>query len=189
MASCKINDKVLSICIATYNRAKRCKDLVDSILKNNNPKLEVVVVDNCSTDETCSMFENVTDYRFKFYVNEKPLQPAHNFVNALIHGTGKYVFYCNDRDLIDADGIDGLISWLEGEELGWVHCREGDMWQSRLKSKDFCLMYDKGAAALSNIQPTDHPTGHIFNRYLLDDIPFDSLAKYQTAYSYFLLIL
>ena len=47
-----MNVPVVSVIIPTYNRAQMVCDCVASVLATNYPELEVVVVDDCSPDDT-----------------------------------------------------------------------------------------------------------------------------------------
>ena len=49
--------KLVSVIIPTYNRAEMLGECVDSILKSTYTNLEIMIVDNCSEDETVSMLK------------------------------------------------------------------------------------------------------------------------------------
>ena len=67
-----MNKPLLSICIPTYNRANLLVKAISSIVEQpifSSGKIEVVVTDNCSTDETkkiceefMSKYENIKPY-------------------------------------------------------------------------------------------------------------------------------
>ena len=62
---------ILSICIPTYNRAETLKKNVISILNYPSQDLEVVVSDNCSTDETIKILNEINDDRLSVHSNSK----------------------------------------------------------------------------------------------------------------------
>jgi glycosyltransferase involved in cell wall biosynthesis len=49
----------LSICIPTYNRVHKTLSLVTSILEYDDVDIEVVVLDNCSSDNTEIVLSNI----------------------------------------------------------------------------------------------------------------------------------
>lgn len=78
---------VLSICIASYNKAGFTGKLVNTILGGcSNDKLNVVVVDNASTDDTVEKLSTITDSRFSLIRNDKNIGGAANMVRAIYSG-------------------------------------------------------------------------------------------------------
>ena len=64
---------MLSIIIPVYNAENFIKRCLDSIIKCNNKKLEIIIVDDCSVDnsyEICKSYENKYDF-IKLYKNKK----------------------------------------------------------------------------------------------------------------------
>ena len=45
-------NKLVSVCIPAYNSAEYIRNTIDSILKQTYSNIEVVVVDDCSKDNT-----------------------------------------------------------------------------------------------------------------------------------------
>ena len=65
-----LNQKLLSICIASFNRAKAIENLIQEIIDFDlNGQIEIIVIDDCSPDNTLDAiskfmsFENVTVLR------------------------------------------------------------------------------------------------------------------------------
>ena len=50
--------KLVSVIIPTYNRGKMLSECVDSILKSTYTNLEVLIVDNNSTDNTVELMQD-----------------------------------------------------------------------------------------------------------------------------------
>ena len=60
----------LSICIPTFNRAEIVYRTVKKCLEYNSDKIEVVVSDNCSDDNTEELLMKIDDKRFKYFKNK-----------------------------------------------------------------------------------------------------------------------
>ena len=58
---------LVSVCIPAYNNAAYIKDTVMSILEQTYQNIELVVVDDCSTDNTVEVLETIQDERLKIY--------------------------------------------------------------------------------------------------------------------------
>lgn len=102
----------LSICIASYNRKEYLERGVQELLKYPFDDLEVVVVDNASSDGAWEYIESVEDKRVKAIRNPENCGAAYNYSKALISGTGKYCQHLNDRDHIDCKDLEKYIEYL-----------------------------------------------------------------------------
>jgi glycosyltransferase involved in cell wall biosynthesis len=56
---------LISVVIPAYNRARSIARSVRSVLRQSYPNLELIVVDDCSTDETCAVVESFDDPRLR----------------------------------------------------------------------------------------------------------------------------
>lgn len=94
---------LLSICIPTYNRDKIVKECVESCLSVECDFIEVVVTDNCSTDDTRGMLLKIEDRRFRYCKNDVNIGYK-NYAQCLKNGKGKFCFLLSDEDeIFEAD--------------------------------------------------------------------------------------
>ena len=172
---------VLSVCIASYNKAEITSGLVKSILTNKNNELEVVVVDNASSDATISMLSSIDDDRLKIIKNEKNIGYGSNLVKSLFEASGDFCFYTNDRDIVFPEKLDEFIDFLkDNSEIGGGHCVR-HLIKDKGKSVEYC-----GKEALWTINfRGEHPTGFFFKRLLLDQIPQKSVELYASYDRFF----
>lgn len=62
---------MVTVIIPSYNREKTIKRAVDSVLNQTYKDIEVIVVDDCSTDNTLDVVKSIKDSRLKvFKLNE-----------------------------------------------------------------------------------------------------------------------
>lgn len=73
----------ISVCMATYNGAAYLDEQVTSILEQLAPEDEVIVVDDCSTDNTVSMLESRRDPRLSVHRNERNRGHVFSFARAI----------------------------------------------------------------------------------------------------------
>ena len=76
----KTAEPLISIVIPTYNAEKFIKYALDSVLKTNNQNFEVILVDDCSTDDTLKIAS-------KYFSNNKKLKVFKNKRRLLAAGT------------------------------------------------------------------------------------------------------
>lgn len=173
-------DKILSICIASYNKAEITTNLVKSLLTCDNPELEIVVVDNASTDDTIESLSKIRDERLRVKCNEKNIGGVPNMVEAWLAGQGQYGIYTNDRDVIYPEKLNDFISYLKSHP----HVGGGQCVRNIIRNSPLSIEYQGKDAILNMAFRDEHPTGFFFKRELLDSIPKESLAKYTEPKGY-----
>lgn len=160
---------VVSFCIPTYDRADAICRVVTQILSCSDARFQVVVSDNNSTDPTWERLSAISDTRLKLCKNPYPCTPPHlNWLNALNHGDGRWLYLVMGRDLILADNIPKLIRYLEAAErkkpdVAFIF--------ENYFNHDRCHYYTQKADALNRFVRACHPTGTIFRRDVFMEIP------------------
>jgi glycosyltransferase involved in cell wall biosynthesis len=92
----------ISIALATYNGAQYISEQLASIQKQTLLPDELVISDDCSTDDTVSIiksFARKAPFKVKLLVNQKNQGVTQNFNNALLATTGDITFLCDQDDV------------------------------------------------------------------------------------------
>ena len=94
------NSPLVTIVIPTFNQASQVHKAIKSALWQDYPNLEVVVVDDCSTDNTPAVAQEYqNDPRFKYFRNQPNLGRVKNYKRALEeHATGDWIVNCDGDD-------------------------------------------------------------------------------------------
>lgn len=95
----------LSVCVPTYNASATIVDTIKSILGQTDKNFELVIVDNCSTDNTLDLVRKFKDKRIKLYVNFSNLGCGGNLTSCLQKSRGEIVYFVCADDLIDINTI------------------------------------------------------------------------------------
>jgi glycosyltransferase involved in cell wall biosynthesis len=103
--------KTVSVIIPTYNHKSYLKLAIDSALGNTYENIEVIVIDDGSTDDTRSIAENLEGIIYHRQMNSG----AHAAINKGIElASGDYIAILNDDDLFHPQhiqlGVDNLES-------------------------------------------------------------------------------
>lgn len=117
---------LVSICIPTYNHAHFLSAAIGSALAQTERNLEVLVVDNCSTDGTQSVVEGFcrTDLRVRYVRNETNLGLVGNLNRCLELASGVYIKYLLADDLLEPDCVSTMIAAMESTPgIVLVACR------------------------------------------------------------------
>lgn len=164
-------DYVVSFCIPTFNREDIIYRVVTQILSSNDPRFQVVVSDNGSKDHTWDKLSAISDPRLKLCENPYAhTPPTLNWLNALEQGDGRWLYLVMGRDLILADHIPRLISYLEMvERKNVAYCYDNDG-SSKDRYRKYHY-YTNRADALERFIREKHPTGSIFRKDAFMTIP------------------
>ena len=98
----------VTVLMPTYNVAPYMKEAVESVLQQTYSDLELLVIDDCSTDGTLDVVGAIEDPRIRIERNERNLGLADNLNRGLSLITTEYVAR------MDGDDI-ALPNWLEKE--------------------------------------------------------------------------
>ncbi|MEO8627245.1 MAG: glycosyltransferase family 2 protein [Betaproteobacteria bacterium] len=116
---------LVSVCIPTYNYRHYLLEAVESALAQTQQNIEIVVVDNASTDGTIELLSELSarDRRIRFVRNPTNLGMTANFNRCLELAEGKYIkFLCAD-DVLSAKCVERMADIAERHpEVSLVGC-------------------------------------------------------------------
>ncbi len=115
-------DKV-SILIPVFNREKYVIKTIESALNQTYSNIEIIVVDNFSTDNTWEVLKEIrqSDDRIKIFQNEDNVGPVKNWERCINEASGKYAKILWSDDLITSDFIQKTLPFLVGnDEVGFA---------------------------------------------------------------------
>lgn len=110
------NSMKLTIILPVYNVEKYLPQCLDAIITQNTPELEVICVNDGSTDRSPEILEEYArkDGRFRIITQaNKGLSGARNA--GLEEAQGEYVFFCDSDDWIEPDSCANLIESFNSE--------------------------------------------------------------------------
>lgn len=124
----------VSVLIATYNRAALLRRALASVLRQDYADMQIVVIDDCSTDDTAAAVASFADPRIEYVRNETNIGSVagdvaiiKRFLSEFCRGEA-FVYLCDDdywipNDLISRQ-VAALKQWpsLAFAHGGMVHC-------------------------------------------------------------------
>ena len=108
-----VKEKLVSICIPTYNVERTIMGSLRSILNQTYRNLEIIIVDNASTDSTLRTLKKFKDFRIKIYRNKKNIGAEHNWTKCVKLATGDYIAIFHADDIYNHRIIEKQIKILE----------------------------------------------------------------------------
>lgn len=113
---------LVTIAIPTYNRAEKfLRNAISCALNQTYRRLEIIISNNCSTDNTEEVVREFADPRIRYFRQEKNIGANNNFNFCINQATGKYFMLLLDDDIIDVDFIETCINETdENTEVGLI---------------------------------------------------------------------
>lgn len=119
--------KKISVCIAVYNGENFIKKQLESILIQLNEFDEIIIVDDCSLDNTISIINSFNDNRIKLIELKKNTGHVNAFSMALAESTGDILFLSDQDDFWEEQRVTRLVSELINNNALLVNSAFGDV--------------------------------------------------------------
>ena len=96
---------LISICIPVYNAEGTLRQTIESVLKQTVSDFELIIVNNCSTDQSQMVIDQFDDPRIQIFNNSAALNMAENWSKALSAAAGTWTKLVCADDLLDTDAL------------------------------------------------------------------------------------
>ena len=114
-----LNIPKVSVCIPTFNAAEYLQQAVLSVMEQDYPDFEIVLVDNCSTDNTASLVNELqqsSNGLLRFYQNDRNIGMVGNLNRCMEYAKGTYIkFLCAD-DLLLPGCLEQMTTELDRQQ-------------------------------------------------------------------------
>lgn len=130
---------LISVALCTYNGSKFLKKQIMSILNQTYKNIEIVVIDDCSTDDTFEITETLSSKysQIKSFRNTKNIGFNKNFEKAITLASGEYIAISDQDDIWLENKLQQLIDnlgnkWLIFSNSEWMDEAENLLGQRTL---------------------------------------------------------
>lgn len=107
-------DKPLfTVATITYNSGKWVNQAIESILCSSFTDFELLISDDCSTDDTWSMVQGYKDKRIRSWRNEQNLGEYPNRNKVIEAAKGKYILFVDGDDILFRDSLRNLSEYVQ----------------------------------------------------------------------------
>lgn len=111
---------MISILMPAYNAELYLEDCINSILNQSYSDFELLICDDCSTDNTWKIMLGIRDPRIKLFQNKENLGYLRTSNFLVSHATGQYISFQDADDLAAPDRFIKLIKHLVDNNLDLV---------------------------------------------------------------------
>lgn len=124
------NDPLVSVIMPTYNQGAFIGDAIRSVIEQTYTRLELIVVDNFSSDNTRQVVASFSDKRLQYfqYRNQGVIAASRNY--GASKSAGEVLAFLDSDDVWEADKLSRQLPYLWRDEVVCV-------------GSDFCPMGDQ----------------------------------------------
>lgn len=102
----------VSIILPTYNSSFFIHEAISSILKQTHKNLELIIIDDNSTDETIKIIKSFRDQRIRLIVNKKKIGVASSLNLGIKHSKSKFIARMDSDDISEPNRIEEQLKFL-----------------------------------------------------------------------------
>lgn len=120
---------LVSIIMPSYNTAIYIEETIQSVLNQTYPNWELIIVDDCSNDNTDEVLEKIKDPRIHYLKNEKNCGAAVSRNKALCEAKGQWIAFLDSDDLWMPNKLEKQIRFMEenGYAFSYTNYEEIDV--------------------------------------------------------------
>lgn len=120
---------LVSIIMPSYNTAPYIKQTIQSVLDQTYINWKLIIVDDCSIDNTDEIVDAIKDSRIRYFKNEKNSGAAISRNKALREAKGQWIAYLDSDDLWMPKKLEKQIKFMEenGYAFSYTNYEEIDV--------------------------------------------------------------
>ena len=111
----------------SYNTGRFIAESIKSVLNQTHTDLELIIVDDCSTDDTDEVVASFTDERIKYLKNEKNSGAAVSRNRALAEAKGRWIAFLDSDDLWTETKLEEQIGFMEKNGYGFSYTQYSEI--------------------------------------------------------------
>lgn len=105
--------ELVSIIMPSYNTGKFIRETINSVLNQTYKNWELLIVDDCSSDNTDEIIKSINDNRIIYMKNNKNSGAAVSRNKALREAKGKWIAFLDSDDLWKEDKLERQIKFMK----------------------------------------------------------------------------
>lgn len=113
--------KKVSVIIPMYNSSKHIEECINSVINQTYKNLEIIVVDDASSDNSVNIVESKHDSRIKIIKLHKNVGAAMARNNGIKQATGDFICFLDSDDFWYLEKIEKQIKFIEQNNCEFVY--------------------------------------------------------------------
>lgn len=116
-------EDLVSIITPSYNTCNFISQTIESVLNQTYKNWEMIIVDDCSNDNTREIVSRYHDPRIKYFENEKNTGAAYSRNRALKMAKGEWVAFLDSDDLWDKTKLEKQITFMKNNNYHFSYTK------------------------------------------------------------------
>jgi len=130
--------------LPTYNGAKYIRQSIDSCLNQTYKNIELIIIDDGSTDTTSVIIKSYKDIRIKYIKHKKNKGLPTALNTGFAKATGDYLTWTSDDNCYANEAVEKMLSFLKNKNCFFVFC-------------DFYMFNEEDPSSLKIVRLPDVP--------------------------------
>lgn len=115
-------NELVSIIMPSYNTAAYIKETINSVISQTYQQWELIIVDDCSTDNTDEIVDSfLKDPRIRYMKNERNSGAAVSRNRAIREARGKWIAFLDSDDLWMSEKLEKQIAFMKRNEYSFSY--------------------------------------------------------------------
>lgn len=194
--------ELVSVIMPSYNTAEYIKQSIQSVIDQTYTNWELIIVDDCSTDNTDEIVKSIDDDRIIYLKNEKNSGAAVSRNRALKEAKGKWIAFLDSDDLWLPEKLEKQLHFMKSNGYAFSYTdyriQLNGVWQpyiytgpdivNKRKMKNYCyfstitVMYDREKVGLIQISPVKKNNDYAMWLKIIDKTPCYRLPECLSFY-------
>jgi len=114
---------LVSVVIPTYNQPNFLRQAINSVLKQTHKNFELLIVDDCSTDNTADVVHSYKDTRIQYIKTEKNLRPPGSWNFGAKKAKGDFISVLPHDDIWHSNFLEEMINQFKvNPNIAFAQC-------------------------------------------------------------------
>jgi glycosyltransferase involved in cell wall biosynthesis len=178
----------ISIITPSYNQAAYLEQTIQSVINQNYPAIEYIIIDGGSTDDSVEVIQKYSSH-FAYWVSEKDRGQSDAINKGLKLATGDIVCWLNSDDLFEPNTLNTIAQFFNKNTDAKFIYGDGLIFHENGKKRDFhCRPGKVNKEMLSRCDPLQQPST-FWRRKIHNEIGFiDESLGFTMDWDFFMRI-
>lgn len=112
---------LISIITPSYNTCNFIEETIQSVINQSYENWEMIIVDDCSVDNSIEIISSFSDDRIKLLINERNSGAAISRNRALREAKGKWIAFLDSDDLWESQKLEKQVSFMKKNNFNFSY--------------------------------------------------------------------